>query len=184
MEKYFARLFMYPPQNKTYDAEIGLHSYKYTELFCEEVQASEKGLKLLDEAYEDIKSGKIKFQWHFGFEVDRVRLDRENNRITYSLMGIPTEVLCAIVIVEMKQDGDDNIHFTSTSGSLIWDEDTCYMHHPIPRISICRYGLFKYVVCSEGPIIAKRFLYFTKNEKIMDWFFRKYTYNLLEPEDK
>lgn len=179
MEKYFARLFMYPPQNKTYEKEIGLHSYKYTAFYDEEAQASAKGMELLEEAYKDIKAGKIKFNWHYGFDIDRVRLDKDNHRITYVYAGIPTEVLCAMVIVEMKQDGD-NIHFQSLSGEIIFDEDLCYVYHPIPKISICRYGLFNYVVCSDGPVIEKRFWFFTKIEKIMDWFYTKYTYNISE----
>lgn len=69
MEKYFARLFMYPPQNKTYEKEIGLHSYKYTSFYDTEAEASAKGMELLQEAYKDIKAGKIKFNWHYGFIV-------------------------------------------------------------------------------------------------------------------
>lgn len=50
----------------------------------------------------------------------------------------------------------------------------------IPRISVCRYGLFSYVICEPGPVVEKRFWFSTKIEKIMDWFLSKYTYNISE----
>lgn len=179
MEKFFARLFMNPPRNAAYEEKIGLHSYKYTEFYEDEDQSLAKGIELLEDTFQDIKSGKIKFNWHYGFDIDRVKLDRINHRITYDYIGIPTEVLCAVVNVEMKQDGD-NVHFQSLSGEITFDDDLCYVRHPIPRISICRYGLFNYVICSDGPVIEKRFWFFTKMEKIMNWFFTKYTYNIPE----
>ena len=179
MGKYFARLFMYPPKNATYEKEIGLHSYKHTNFYDSEKQSLEKGVVLLEEAYEDIKSGKIKFQWHCGFDIDCVSLDKVNHRITYDCAGIPAKVLCAVVNVEMKQDGD-NIYFQSLTGEMCFDDDLCYVRHPIPRIAVCRYGLFSYVICEPGPVIQKRFWSFTKIEKIMDWFLTKYTYNISE----
>lgn len=180
MAKYFARLFMYPPRNKTYDEEIGLLSYKHTAIYDDEDQASTNGIGLLEEAYSDITCGKIKFPWIDNPQEDNVRLRQVDQRIIYEDHGVTVAVLCGMVTVEVEIDGD-NIYFRPTPCAINFDDDFVSFSSPVPDFSICRYGLFNYAVCGSRPVIAKRFWYFTKIDKIVEWFFTKYTYNVLEP---
>lgn len=163
--KYVGRIYM--SHTKTvFDTRV-LVNYDNTPSDYDYIITMNRAKKIVQDAYDKIMNGEISFNCIKDFDKSLVKLisneDSDNIYILYDRPKNP-KILCKYDITE------------------IW------LHHNIIRVTsidadgcdtedhrLQRYGLFWYLVANsdDDPYIEKRFLWFTKLDKMLNWIYNK-----------
>ena len=162
---HVSRIYMVPTKSDKYDDSV--FEVKHTKLCEDKLEAFLLGMELLEEVYEDIKTGKITFNFIKDFNPKNVILNSSKCSIYYN-MDREQYSLCGMI----------NHDILTYRGNIYIGDNENYKTFDY---AILKHGLFMYVVyCYENPIIVKRFWVFTKIDKIINWIFTKFENTALE----
>lgn len=164
--KYVGRVYMI--STKSIFSSNTMHNYDNTIANYDYCITKNRAIELTIAAYKKIIAGEIYFNSIKDFDKSYVNLmtssaDSDDIYVNYN-DGKINKVICKYEITEIRSYYD--LVLVTSANSLECNEED----HRIQK-----FGLFWYVLgdTSQDPMIKKRFLWFTKLDKILNWIYNK-----------